>query len=100
MLALNRGVLNLFSAKWTFLHLSLLGFGLDAVFVNGFDLFRLDAKIIKGLSLRAVIETGHQCGNINPECYPLVIAPRLPQGMRPIPAPEIEAVHCLTRWLT
>ena len=53
------------------------------------DLFRLNAKIGKGLLLGAVVEAFHECRQIHPKRHPLVIAPSLPERMGCIVAFEL-----------
>jgi hypothetical protein len=55
--------------------------GLQLVQVNVSDLLRLNAKVVQSLPLRGVVEAYHEGGNVGAETHPLMVAPRLTQGV-------------------
>lgn len=55
---------------------------LQLILINVLNFLRLDAQIIKPLTLGTVVKTYHKSGQVNAECYPLVVAPCFSQSVR------------------
>jgi hypothetical protein len=71
------------------LNFDAIGLWLQFVLVNVLDLLRLNAKVIKGLPLGAVVETYHQPWNVHSERDSLVVTPGFPEAVTAVVPPEI-----------
>jgi hypothetical protein len=63
---------------------------LQLILINVFDFLRLDAQVIQGLPLCAVIKADHQFEQVTPKGYPLMETPCFAKRMRTVVAFQVD----------